>query len=217
MRRHASALVLAALLLAGCGGGSEGVGEPEAQRTTGGQTTYKVDSAGFSIAVPESWKTISADEFSKGGGMEDVIRDTPVLRPYAEAFEGPNSVLKFVAVDPKVRNKFATNLNIIVEEVPAGMTIEGYQQALLSQLRAFEALQGEIETERVELPAGPAARLTYHLKLLAGGRQVTTSTLQYAIVLDGAAHILTYTTTPDLAFTYQDTFAESVRSFRPIQ
>ena len=119
MRRYASAFVVTALLLAGCGAGSEGADEPEAQRTTGGQTTYKVASAGISIAVPESWRTISADEFDKGGGMEDVIRETPALEPYVEAFQGPNSVLKFVAVDPKVRDEFATNLNVIVEELPA--------------------------------------------------------------------------------------------------
>ena len=84
MRRHTSALVLACLLLAGCGGNDEGVGAAEAQQTTGGQTTYKVPSAG-SIAVPESWETISADEFSKGGGMEDVVRDTPVQDTFGES------------------------------------------------------------------------------------------------------------------------------------
>ena len=217
MRRLASALVGAVLLLAGCGGESEGVGAPEAQRTTGGHTTYKVASAGFSVAVPESWRTISADEFSKGGGMEDVLRETPALEPYVDAFQGANSVLKFVAIDPELSEEFATNLNIIVEAIPDGMTNESYEQGLLSQLRSFAGLVGEVETTDVELPAGPATRLDYQLDLEASGRQVTTSTLQFAFLLEGTAHILTYTTTPDLGSKYEDAFVESARTFRLTQ
>ena len=135
-----------------------------------GGTTYDVASAGFSIAVPESWRTISADEFGDGGEWESVVTETPALAPYAQAFQGPDSVLKFVAVDPNVQDEFATNLNVIVEELPAGATLDDYEQAFVSQLESLPNLVGAIDRQRVELPAGPALRASYRLTLLTAGR-----------------------------------------------
>ena len=55
------------------------------------------------------------------------ITETPALAPYAQAFQGSDSVLKFVAVDPKVQDDFATNLNVIVEELSADATLDDYE------------------------------------------------------------------------------------------
>jgi len=210
--RHLPAAVLSALLLAGCGGSDESGFEE--QGTSAGLTTYQVASEGFAVAVPEAWRAISVDELGDGGELESAIEETPSLAPYAEALRGPNSVLKFVAVDPKVRNAFATNLNVIVEELPSDATLEQYEQATLAQLRAFPSVRGEIESERDELPAGPSVRLSYSLELTSGGRLVTVATRQYLLVAPRAAYILTYTTLPELASDYEDAFAESARSFR---
>lgn len=205
--------VLAALLLAGCGGASDSTGV-ETQRTSAGHTTYDVASAGFSIAVPESWRTISADEFAEGGDWEAAITETPALAPYREALQGPDSVLKFVAVDPRVQDEFATNLNVIVEKLPAGATFEDYEQAFISQLESLPNLVGAIDRQRVDLPAGQALRVSYRLELLTSGRTLTVSTLQYALVGKGLAFTLTYTTLPDQTNAYEDAFAQSAQSLR---
>ena len=212
MRRHLP-YVLTVLLLAGCGGTGDSTGV-ETRATSAGSTTYDVASAGLSIAVPESWRTISADEFSEGGEWEDVVTETPALAPYAQAFQGPDSVLKFAAVDPSVQDEFATNLNVIVEELPAGTTLDDYEQAFVSQLESLPNLVGAVDRQRVELPAGPALKASYKLTLLTSGKTWTVSTRQYALVDEGRAFILTYTTLPDQAAAYEDTFARSAESLR---
>ena len=204
---------LAVLLLAGCGGANDSTGV-ETQTTAAGDTTYDVASAGFTIAVPESWRTISADEFAAGGEWEEVVTKTPALAPYAQAFQGPDSVLKFAAVDPEVQDDFATNLNVIVEELSADATLDDYEEAFISQLESLPNVVGEIDRQRVELPAGPALRASYKLTLTTSGETLTVSTLQYALVEEGRAFILTYTTSPAQAAAYEDTFTRSAESFR---
>jgi hypothetical protein len=204
---------LAVFLLAGCGGADDSTGV-ETKTTSAGATTYDVASAGFSIAVPESWRTISADEFAEGGKWESVITETPALAPYAEAFQGSDSVLKFAAVDPRVQDDFATNLNVIVEELSADATLDDYEEAFISQLQGLPNVVGTIDRQRVELPAGPALRASYKLRLLTAGRTLTVSVLQYALVDEGRAFILTYTTLPARATAYEDTFTRSAESFR---
>jgi hypothetical protein len=205
--------ILTALLLAGCGGTGDSTGV-ETRATSAGSTTYDVASAGFSIAVPEPWRTISADEFSEGGEWESVVTETPALAPYAEAFQGDDSVLKFAAVDPSVQDEFATNLNVIVEELSSDATLEEYEEAFISQLQQLPNVVGAIDRQRVELPAGPAMRASYRLTLLTSGKTWTVSTRQYALVDDGRAFVLTYTTLPDQATAYDDTFTRSAESLR---
>ena len=212
MRRYLP-YALTVLLLAGCGGANDSAGV-ETQARSAGSTTYDVTSAGFTIAVPESWRTISADEFADGGKWETFVNETPPLAPYTQAFQGPDSLLKFVAVDPNGQDGFATNLTVIVEELPAGATLEGYEQASISQLEALSNLVGAIDRQRVELPAGPAVRASYRLKLVTSGKTRTVSILQYALVDEGRAFILTYTTLPARATAYEDPFARSAQSFR---
>jgi hypothetical protein len=214
VRRYLSASLLAALLFAGCGGTSETTSDVETGGTSNGQTSYNVASEGFAVAAPESWRAISVDQLTNNGELEAMFKETPALERYAEAFRGPNSPLKFFAMDPNIRNAFATNLNITVEELPAGMTLDGYEQASRSQLQTLTNIVGEFGSERVELPAGQALRLTYQLKLTASGRLRTASTLQYIFVGGGVAYVLTYTTLPEFASDYEDEFAESARSFR---
>jgi len=213
MLRRASTFVLTALLLAGCGG-SDSTGEWETRSTSPGRTTYDVASAGFSIAVPESWRAISADDLAASDEWEAVIKDTPALGPYAEILQGPDSVVRFIAVDPNVRDEFATNLNVIVEELSADVTLDDYEQEFIAQLESLPSLLGGIEHRRVNLPGGRAVRTSYMLKLVTSGRTRTVSTLQYAFVGEGAAYTLTYATLPSVAGAYQDTFAQSARSFR---
>ncbi len=205
--------ILTALLLAGCGGTDDSTGV-ETRATSAGSTTYDVASAGFSVAVPEPWRTISADEFSDGGEWESVVTETPALAPYAEAFQGPDSVLKFAAVDPSVQDEFATNLNVIVEELSSDATLEEYEEAFISQLEQLPNVVGAIDRQRVELPAGPALRASYRLTLLTSGKTWTVSTRQYALVDDGRAFVLTYTTLPAQATAYDDTFTRSAESLR---
>ena len=66
----------------------------------------------------------------------------------------------------------------------------------------------------VKLPAGKAVRLTYRARYNVGGKQLIAALTQYALVKNGAAVILTYTTLPKLADSYRATFDRSARSLK---
>jgi hypothetical protein len=171
-----------------------------------------VASQGFSVAVPESWRAIGVDEYREGDA-ESLIEENPALEPYAEAFRGPDSLLKFVAVGPNVADD-ALSLNIIVEELSRGMTLEKYNQVSVSFLRTLPNVSGDVESERVRLPAGEAVKLSYRAELMIEGSPQTVFNLTYLLVDDGTAYVLGYHTRPELASTYEDTFARSAQSFR---
>jgi hypothetical protein len=212
-----AACVLGAALLCGCGGGGEEPVGSEPQHESTGLTTFEVASAGFSVAVPHSWEAVTADASPESDSLEAVLEKAPTLQPSVEALREPGSVLKFVAFDPEVREEFATNFTVVVEQLAAGVTFEKYASTLITQLELVPVVVGDVERADLELPAGEAVRASYRLKLTAAGRTTIVSTLQYALVADRAAYTLTYTTLPDLAGDYEAAFEDSARAFRLLE
>ena len=103
-------------------------------------------------------------------------------------------MLKFAAVDPSVQDEFATNLNVIVEELPADTTLDDYEQAFISQLESLPNVVGDRSTGNAS--SSPPDRLEGVLQArrsLTSGQTLTVSTRQYALVDEGRAFILTYT------------------------
>jgi hypothetical protein len=207
-------------LLAGCGGGDDGGGDtgsaaaPEPQGTSGGFTAYEVPSEGFAISVPEAWKAVSVDDVKESGAFERFAQENPEFQPYVEAFSGPNSVLKFIAIDPERTKDFSTNANVTVEPLPAGTSREQYLDAVVAKLGEIGVAEGDVEQETVKLPAGEADRISYESNVALGDVERALATLQYLIVANDKAYVLTYTALPELAEQSADDFAASAESFR---
>jgi hypothetical protein len=219
--RAALVLVLSILLLGSCGGdGDEESGDapapaPSATTTTasGNLELYEIESAGFALGVPESWNAASVDDFRESGAIEEATRENPNLAPFLEQLRQPNSLIKFVAGDPESREGFATNVNVIVEELPPGVEAEEYEQANLANIRKGLALEGEIDEERVGLPAGEALRLEYQHGVGPGGERLTLAVVQYIVTGEGEGYVVTYSTVPEALADYEPQFDESAASF----
>jgi hypothetical protein len=107
---------------------------------------------------------------------------------------------------------FATNLNVVAERT--AMPLVAWRQEALKQLMNVDFVVQPVWWRMVTLPAGRAVRLTYKARFNVGGKRLDTSITQYALMKNGAAIILTYTTLPKLAKTYRATFERSARSLR---
>ena len=225
MRASLGPVVLAAavlLLLPACGGDGDEGGEPEpspAPATTtaaesGDQEVYEVESAGFAIAVPESWNAASVDDFRESGALEQAAEENPDLAPMLEALARPDSIMKFIAGDPELRKDFATNVNVIREELPAGMDQEGDEAANLANIGQALRVEGDIEEERVDVEAGEALRIAYEHGITQGGEERRFAVVQYIVAREGEGYVITYTTVPDALAGYEPQFDESARSFR---
>ena len=205
-------LVVAVLALAACGGGSGGGGdEPRNAGEADGLTLYEVRSHGFTIGVPGAWKVLSAEDLDKTT-LEQLARENPEFAPYFKAVSDPRSPLKLVAVDPEVRDDFATNVNVAVQDVPEGVTFEEFARAGLGELERLAV--GDVESETVSLPAGKAQKLTYRLEFSFRGRKATISQTQYAVLGGDKGYGITFSTLPPREREYAGTFERIVESFR---
>jgi hypothetical protein len=203
------AVALAACLLPACGSGEDADEEPQKVGASGDLTTYEVGSAGFSVAVPRDWRTVSADKAFTEDELREIKAEDPGLAPFLDALEGPDSLVKLLAFDPDVEGGFATNLNVLVEPVTIDITREQYFEATVSNVR--QQFGPEVEQERVDLPAGEALHLTYEQSRSAGDGPI--ATVQYILFENETGYVLTYTTLPPRLPESADDFERSARTF----
>jgi hypothetical protein len=204
-------VLLVLLALAACGGGDDepDAEQPEKTGESGGLAAYDVPAGGFSLSVPTSWKAATIDEVLDEEGLERVRQEDPELARVIEPLAKPGSPVKFVAIDPDVREEFATNVNVYVEDVPEGVTRQEYLGASVDNLS--EALGAEsLEQETVQLPAGEARRVTFEGEV--AGRKI--AQLAYIVFEEGTGYVITYSTLPQFAEEYADTFESSAQTFR---
>jgi hypothetical protein len=187
---------------------------PEARGTVAGFTTYEVSSANFSIAVPQSWRTFTAEEaFGDSEALDQLERENPEFAQYRDALSNPRSPMKLVAVDPNVRGGFTTNVNVIAQKVSGDFSFEDFARQSEAEIRELADMSTGMQSKVVELPAGRAQRLSYQASFTLNGRERSISTLQYGLVADGWMYVITYTTLPELADEYRNDFERSVSLF----
>jgi hypothetical protein len=167
MRRVAAALVIATVVVAGCGGTkwSSRAGAPTrvptksaapAAGSAQGWVSYR-DPSGVTLQHPPEWTT----KPSQLGPM-------------------------YIFVDPAGLGSFRRNINIVSQPVPAEMTPSEYLRLSLSQIAQ---LGGKIEDSRSALLGGLAARqMTWHLSK----NGITVRFLSVWTLRSKAAYIVTY-------------------------
>lgn len=170
---------------------------------------HVVQGQGVSLTVPASW--VATEKGISPAILAQMARENPKLAPFVRGLGGPASPMKFIALDPNVRNGFATNVNVVVVSVPAGITFEQYQQALVAGLRNI--VTGKISRSVANVSGVQAVRISYRLQITLG-RTVTVQTLQYAFLRPGRSVVVTYTTLPSLQRGYAAAFRRSAASIR---
>jgi hypothetical protein len=199
MRRLALLLALLALaaVLVGSAAGAAGF------------RRHAVPGEKVSLAVPAAW--VVADSRLPAPLVDRLSRENPKLAPFLASLRSKNVPTKFIALDPAVRNGFATNANVVAVPVGDWVSFDYYRQALPLQVRNVAA--GRLEQRVVRIDGVRAVRLRYRLRLHLG-REFTAQTLQYAFLHKGRSVVVTYTTLPSLSSRYARTFAASAASIR---
>lgn len=222
MRLPAPSLPLAlllALVLSACGGDGDGGGDAssDATGTTATDTTpafvepeplprteveggylYEVADEGFEVAVPRPWIARSASQVPDARHLRRLSVQYAEVIGYFESLVG-DTPARFVAVSPRLRQSFAPNLTITVEDVEPGTTLRAYAERVRGQIESTAVnVQGDVRMENVRVPAGPARHIRYRR---AFSDTVTVTSQHYLLVRDDKGYALTFSTaTPDAAF-----------------
>jgi hypothetical protein len=194
-------LALLALLVAASVVGSAAAAERFKRHT--------VPNQGLSLAVPASW--VAVDASLPASAIDRLSRQNPKLAPYLGQLSGPGSAAKFLALDPAVRNGFATNVNVVVAPIPS-VPFEVFRSAIVREIRSLVG-SAKIDERVVTIDGVRGVRLSYPFRITVG-RTYTVSTLQYAFPRAGKSIVVTYTTLPSVKTRYAPTFARSAASIR---
>jgi hypothetical protein len=145
---------------------------------------------GLSVELPASWAT-ERDRARLIREVRRVAKDDPELAATIDSLMAAgerNVAVKLIAFDlakSSLKTGFATNLNIVHERTSLPLAL--WRQQALKQLNATSFVVQPIWWRNVKLPAGKAVRLEYRARFNVGGKRLDTSTLQYALMGDGAA------------------------------
>jgi hypothetical protein len=205
-------------LATACGGN----GEPPAAKnvqtkapgpeTPAGFTIRVVKDEGFSIAVPKAWRSVDTQQVLSGG-LKQFRKANPQLGSELEALARPNSPIKLVAVDPKLERGFATNLNLLVTEIPSGIEFDQWTSVQVAEIEKVQTVKG-LKREETQLRPGRALHLSYRVSFKRPSGSFVAFVHQYMVKNDGFLYVLTYSTLPSTEPKYKKTFADSARSFR---
>jgi hypothetical protein len=175
---------------------------------------YTVPGVGFSIGVPSGWKAFDYRQVATSALVSRLERENPTLARLFAAIRDPRSGVRFFAADTHATQGFATNLNLVVETIPAGFGAAQYADAATSQLTSVPNVIRPVRRKAVRLPAGPSVRLRYGLRFTVAGNQVVVAITQYALVRGTRAYVVTYTTLPSRSAELSTLFEMSARSIR---
>ena len=170
------------VLLPACGGGSGTV------------------APAYSITVPNGWLTVDKDS------ARHTRTSNPRLRAAVRTLTQPHTPVQLIAVAPAQRNAFAANMNVIETRVPGGLSFDDLVKNEAKQIKLASAVH-DLQQDIVELPAGRALRLTYHVQHRGYVRQ-------YFVKKDDELYVLTYTAALASGPRYAPIFDRSAHTFR---
>lgn len=177
-----------------------------------------VADAGFSLALPDGWETISAEELSETGVMDELMEANPdaqgPLEQARAALENDQIALfAFDAREESISSGFAANVNAI-DVGPVEGTAEDAGEEIVAAIEDQVPVNGEVSSETVTLPAGEAALIRYEWSVAnASGETVDVSVTQYAILAEGGGFVLSMSAATDTLDQYEETFRQIAESF----
>jgi hypothetical protein len=176
-------------------------------------TRTKVPAAGLSLALPTSWKRVDAQTAGQIA-KETLAQENPQLAGILAELDRPGTGLVFFAFDPKGAEQFATNVNIVVSRIPAGVTLAQLVAASKSELSGIPGRVGRVTAVAATLPGGPAAHSIVDVAVSNKGKKVVARVTQYAFLRPGRSVVVSFTTRKTGSARYAPTFAAAAHSVR---
>lgn len=146
--------------------------------------------------------------------------DALVTREYALRFslDAPDGwetyvdqgVMRLLVRSPEVRDNFHPNVNVVVDGLPAGTTLDAYVRATLTQLESQMPGYRAVESDPTTLNGRVVYRGMYEHTITGRPLRVLT----YSVVEGSRAYVLTATATPGTFTDLLPRFEQICESFQ---
>jgi hypothetical protein len=174
MTRVTSRMLLAALLAApvgvalGCSRPHDRIGDaPRTVKASALAGWKEVNAAGVTLRFPEAWKVMDFATNDVNKGLDTVFGNDPKFaeaRAQAQA-AARQGLVKIFAIDASNWGKgFATNANVIVQNLPRPVTLEQATEGSAKELEPLLAPGTRPQIEYVDVAGGKVAAVDYEMK-----------------------------------------------------
>jgi hypothetical protein len=184
-------------------------------------TNYEPANAGFSLALPPSWQPLDRDTvkpFLEQGLKQLQDKNSQISSSLATQVQTvfASSYIKFFGFDSLNLGGFATNVNVLRQAIGASITLDAYVKLNLSQIGTVIKLAKPVEQKKASLAVGEAVQLQYQwdLTVPATGQPVNITTLQYMLIYNKNAYIVTFTGLTDELEQNLPLFTKIMDTFR---
>jgi hypothetical protein len=210
------ALVVGAML-AGCGSDvaleKQSAASALAQPNYAGLSVYTLIDDGFSIGVPTGWTAITAED-AYGESVNAILKKSPKLAPYRDAFFKADAPFKLVALEYDPEACICSTISVISMPLDKTWRARDFEAGGLSGARKIALPGTRPKVTRAKTPAGSGVRIT--TRTMLAGTDIEVITTKYFLHTAKSAYVLSYTASPDVTKTYGLLFVRSARSLREV-
>ena len=185
-----------------------------------GWTLYKKLDEGYAIALPPTWKQVDLDREKVDSLLKSLKDQNPRMRTEIEsqAEKLITSGIKFYGFELPSESEstpFITNINIGKQPVSDEMTLSFYVRFAARQLENNPSVLQPIVHRRMNLMAGEGEEMRWRIQVNdAQGQPVTLALMQYVVIKNNLAYVVTLGTTEGQIQEYAPLFEKIGESFR---
>ncbi len=212
--------LLFALVLAssGCPKSHDKIGDaPRTEKSSSSvEGGTEVSTSGISFSLPAGWKTMDLTRQTFDESANKVFGSDPkyaAMKQQASAM-AKQGLIKLLAFETATMGSgFATNCNVVIQNQPAGITLEQIADASVQQMKQLVAPGTEPKLEYVTLKVGKAAFIRSEIKS-PNPAVPTYVSLAYLVMKGSKMCVITFSASGDRESQLRPVAEQSMNTFQ---
>lgn len=181
-------------------------------------TRYEYSEQGFALTLPNGWQPIDLSAERLAASLSNLANENAQAAALVEEQLKTvvNARFTFYAAEatPRVLDTgFATNVSLLRQPLPPGISLEFYSQIMAKQAQERFALISPVSITPASVPAGKSVILNYTMSGPHNGLAI----VEYLIMHEQTVYDLKFTTTVEQSDVYVANFAMIAESFELLE
>lgn len=189
-----------------------------------GWVLHTLPESGFEIALPPSWQPLALS----AEALEIILDVFSEQNPEMGSLLSSDAVRALIASGVKLygfdlsaevlEQGAPVSMNVIQTELPLNVPFDSYVSINLAQIETLAGPNAQIEHRRLTISGREAEEITYQYEMIGfAGQNVAGSIVQYLLLDDSTAYVITMIAPLALEDTYISVFQEIGQTFRLLE